>query len=461
MYSIKEHIQKLRQMLPEGTVLDGHEDLLGYSYDSQMIEAMPDVVCLPQTTEQVSAVMAYCYQNEIPVTPRGAASGATGGAVPVRGGLVMSMQRMNAIEEIDTQNFVATVQPGVFTADLHKAVEAHGLFYPPDPASMAFSSIGGNIAENAGGMRAVKYGVTAAYVMGLEVVLPDGSIIKTGSKCIKDVVGFNMTPLFLGSEGMLGIITKAFLRLVPLQRHKKVCRVAFHSLADTVKTVTNVLQAGIIPLTLEFMDTLAIRAVEEYMQLGLPRDAGGMLLIEVEGGEQQVEEDMRRILEICGRLPLLETHIADSAEESAQLWKARRSVPASLLRIKPRRFNEDIVVPRARISEMSERIQRIASKYNLLISSFGHAGDGNIHVNVLAEDTPEELERAHMAVAEIFEAATSLEGRISGEHGIGLAKKPFLSLNIDKPTLRLMRILKQTLDPKGLLNPGKVMPDEE
>lgn len=461
MVTMQEHVMKLQALLPPDGLLVSPEDLRLYSYDSQVIEGMPQAVCLPENTDQIAAVMTYCHRHELPVTPRGAGSGTTGGSVPIHGGVVLSLQRMNAIVEIDTDNFVATVQPGVCTADLHKAVEAHGLFYPPDPASMAFSSIGGNIAENAGGMRAVKYGVTAAYVMGLEVVLPDGTIIHTGSKCIKDVVGFNMTPLFVGSEGMLGVITRAYLRLVPLQRCRRTCRIAFRTLADTIASVTNILHEGIVPLTLEFMDALSIKAINKSMNLGLSEAIGGMLIVEIEGGKAQIDAELQTILEVCRRVSVVDVHLANSQEEDEQLWKARRAVPASLLRLKPRRFNEDIVVPRGRISAMSERIQAIATRHNLLIASFGHAGDGNIHVNILSEDTPEELERAQKAVADIFCAATELEGRISGEHGIGLTKKSFFPLNIDKPTMDFMRRLKQILDPKGLLNPGKVFPDAE
>ncbi|MBP3730538.1 MAG: FAD-binding protein, partial [Mailhella sp.] len=345
-------------------------------------------------------------------------------------------------------------------ADLHAAVEAHGLFYPPDPGSMKYSSIGGNIAENAGGMRAVKYGVTSAFVMGLEVVLPNGEVIHTGSKCIKDVVGFNIAPLFIGSEGMLGIITKAYLRLVPLQKCRKTCRVAFSSLADAVMTVTNILQTGVVPLTLEFMDQVSIEAVGKSMELDVPDGTGGLLIIEAEGSEAQVSEDIRIIVDVCRRATVLEVKIAETREEREFFWKARRSIPPSLLRLKPRKANEDIVVPRSKISEMCEKIKKIAQKHDLTIACFGHAGDGNIHANVLFEDTEDQRARASEAVADLFRAATSLGGRISGEHGVGISKQQFISLNIDEATLAFMKRFKKVFDPKGLLNPGKVFPDE-
>ncbi len=455
-----EYRRELRLLLPPGGLLDSPEAVSGYAYDSQVVEATPWAVCLPETTGQVSRVMEYCHRNGIPVTPRGAASGTTGGAVPVKGGIVLSLQRMQEIE-IDRENFVVSVQPGVITAELHQAVEAKGLFYPPDPASMAFSTIGGNIAENAGGMRAVKYGVTAAYVLGLEVVLPDGSVIQAGSKCIKDVVGFNLAAVFVGSEGMLGIVTRAYLRLIPLPKRKKTCRIDFVSLNDAIKAVNAILLEGIVPATLEFMDSLCIRCAREFLGIDLPDETGGLLIIEVDGSERQTEEEMSRILAVCNDFPLVGSHVAGTREESDILWQARRLISASFKRVKPFRFNEDIVVPRARISEMVEQITMISQKYNLLIASFGHAGDGNIHVNVLFGDGPEEEKRAHQAVETIFATAAALEGRISGEHGIGIAKQAFLPLNLDRDTIQCMRDLKRTVDPKGILNPGKVFPEEK
>lgn len=453
-----ERLTGLKQLLPEGSFLDSPEALLTYSYDSQEVEALPEAVLLPTTTEQVAAVMAFCHKKGIPVTARGAGSGTTGGSVPLAGGVVLSLQRMNRILEVDTGNFVAVVEPGVITADLHSAVEAHGLFYPPDPASMAFSSIGGNIAENAGGMRAVKYGCTAAYVMGLEVVLANGDIIHCGSKCIKDVVGFALAPLFIGSEGMLGIITKAWLRLLPLPETKQTARIAFADMGTAAQAVTAVLRSGVTPSTLEFMDNTTLNTVDAHLQMGLPLEAGGMLLIEVDGSPLQVRESMERVISVCMALHPVECVVAATPQEQALLWKARRSIPSSLFRLRPSRFNEDIVVPRTRIPDMVEKIQVIATCHNLVIASFGHAGDGNIHVNVLFDET--ERPRAERAVHDIFHAAVSLEGRITGEHGVGLAKKEFFHLNVDAATTMLMRGLKKLLDPRNLLNPGKMFPEE-
>ena len=451
--------EAIRALLPPASCLDRPEDLLAYSYDSQAVEHLPDLVVLPLSTDQTAGVVAVCNSYSVPVTARGAGSGTTGGSVPLRGGVVLSLQKMNKILEVDTANFTATVEAGVITADLHRHVEELGLFYPPDPASMAFSTIGGNIAENAGGMRAVKYGCTAAYVMGLEVVLADGSIIRTGSKCIKDVVGLNLAPLFIGSEGMLGIVTRAVLRLLPLPETKQTARIAFRDMHDAASAVNRLLQRGISPITMEFMDTITINAVEAYLQMGLPTAAGGMLLVEVDGSPTQVEEGMARMQELCDELAPLEYVVARTPQEQALLWKARRSIPASLFRVRPFRFNEDIVVPRSRIPDMVLRIREIGAEFNLPVCAFGHAGDGNIHVNVLFKDEDGERERAHRAVERVFHETVALEGRITGEHGVGLSKKDYLRLNVDEETLRLMKNLKHLLDPKGILNPGKMFPE--
>jgi glycolate oxidase len=322
---------------------------------------------------------------------------------------------------------------------------------------MAFSTIGGNIAENAGGMRAVKYGCTAAEVLGVDAVLADGSVVRTGSKCVKDVVGLNLAPLFVGSEGMLGIVTRATLRLLPLPETKQTARIAFRDMHDAARAVNRLLQRGVSPITMEFMDNITINAVEAYLQMGLPTAAGGMLLVEVDGSPTQVEEGMARMRELCDEFAPLEYVVARTPQEQALLWKARRSIPASLFRVRPFRFNEDIVVPRSKIPDMVLRIREIGAEFDLPVCAFGHAGDGNIHVNVLYED--EERERAHRAVERIFHEAVALEGRITGEHGVGLSKQSYLRLNVDEDTLHLMKKLKNMLDPKGILNPGKMFPE--
>ncbi len=454
------HLRQLKSFLPEGAVLDAPEDVFGYSYDSQAVEAMPFGVCLPERVEEVSAVLKYCGKHGIPVTPRGAGSGTTGGSVPLCGGIALSLQRMNRIERIDEENFVATVQPGVITERLHKAVEERGLFYPPDPASMAFSTIGGNIAENSGGLRAVKYGVTGAYVLGLEVVLPNGDIIHTGSTCIKDVVGLNLAPLFVGSEGMLGVVTRAHLRLLPLPRYKKTMSVAFVSMRDAALAVTAIMRAGVVPCALEFLDRTCINAIESRFGLGLCCEAGGMLLVEVDGSRTQTEEDIATAMDVCKTFSLHALHLAANDAERERLWRARRCAGPSLVSLRPRKIYEDIVVPRASIPQMLERLEAISKRFGLPVASFGHAGDGNIHVYVMADASETELDRAHQAVEAIFVAASELDGRISGEHGIGLSKKSYLSLNVDRASCAMMKQLKQTLDPGHLLNPGKMFAED-
>ena len=451
--------QKLQALVPAHCYLDSREDILGHAYDSQHVEAAPDAVLAPESTAQVAAIVRVCRAYGVPVTPRGAGSGTTGGAVPLAGGIVLSLHRMNRILHVDEDNFVAEVQPGVITGDLHKAVEARGLFYPPDPASLAFSTLGGNIAENAGGMRALKYGVTANYVMGLEVVLPTGEVITVGSPCVKDVVGYTMTPLFVGSEGTLGIVTRAWLRLLPLPVAQKTARLAFADMEDAGRAVAAVLRAGVIPTSLEFMDRLCIEAVESFLGLGLPAEAGGLLILEVDGDVDVLDRQMHKALQACASLQPLEVRMAENEAERQTLWKARRSMGPALLRMREIRYNEDIVVPRSRIAEMVRRTQHIAASHGLLIANFGHAGDGNIHVNVLCHRDEAEMARAHAAVEDVFRAAVELGGRITGEHGVGLSKKAFLGLNMDPPTQHFMRCLKDTLDPQGLFNPGKIFVD--
>jgi len=370
----------------------------------------------------------------------------------------MGMNRFDRIIEIDTENLVAVVEPCVVTAELHKAVERLGLFYPPDPASMGHATIGGNIAENAGGMRAVKYGVTKEYVMGLEVVLPNGDIVHTGSKCVKDVVGYNLTPLFVGSEGTLGIVTRAILKLLPLPEAKMTLMATFPTLGDAARTVSAVIRNRIIPVTMEFLDRHAIGAVEAYLKMGLPTQAGALLLIEVDGEKDQLDRQIDRVKSVCEENNMMDVQIAREKAAQDELWKARRSVSASMVRLKPRRINEDISVPRSRIPEMIAQTEIISEKHGVLIVNFGHAGDGNIHVNLLFGDRPGDDERVRGAVKDVFEAAIGLGGRISGEHGIGLAKRDYIGWNLDAPTLGMMRRVKRMFDPNNILNPGKIFP---
>lgn len=446
------------ELLGVGHYLESREDRLTYAYDASGGRCLPEAVVFPSTVDQVSKILSIANHFNNPVVPRGAGSGLTGGAIPLSGGLVMAMDRFNRIITVDTGNLQAIVEPGVVTGKLHAAVEAQGLFYPPDPASMAFSSIGGNIAENAGGMRAVKYGVTKDFVMGLEVVLADGEVIHTGSRCVKDVVGYDLTRLFVGSEGTLGVITRAVLKLLPLPEAKQTLMATFESIDKAAETVADIIKRGIVPTTLEFMDRHCIRAVVQYRDIGLPVDAGALLLIEVDGKQREIETDLDRVRTVCESNGAIGIEIAADKTGQEELWQSRRSVHAALTRLRPKWEEEDISVPIARIPDMVRRLEEIGRELNVLVVSFGHAGDGNIHISIAAEDEntpPGNLDHARDA---ILKATVALEGRIAAEHGIGLVKRNKIGWNLDKNTLSLMRRIKGLLDPKGILNPGKIFP---
>ena len=450
------HFKVLTKIFGKANVSCAKEELVTYSYDATTTKYLPDAVVIPQTREQICALLQFASEAKIPVIPRGAGTGYTGGALATSGGIIVLMDQFSRILEIDTKNMVAVVEPGVVTGKLHAAVEEKGLFYPPDPASMNACTIGGNIAENAGGMRAVKYGVTRNYVMGLEVILPSGKIIQIGSKCIKDVVGYDLTPLFVGSEGTLGIITRAILKLIPLPESCRTMAVAFPSTRQAADAVTNIIASRVIPTTLEFMDHHCIRAVENYLNAGLPRDAKAFLLIEVDGFESELPNLMDKLCATCKTAGAKDIRMAKDEDERQKLWKIRRSISAALSRHPLRGDGEDIVVPRTRIPEIIQKMDEICEPYGLYTINFGHAGDGNLHVSLVEKDGPVDDEKLNAASLEILKETVRLEGRIAAEHGIGAIKKDKINLNIDEPTLSLMMDLKRTLDPNNILNPGKV-----
>ena len=453
---------QFREIVGAAHFTDAPEDLICYAYDATQQQYLPEAVLFPGGVDEVSAILALASDRRVPVVPRGAGSGFSGGALAVRGGVVMAMNRFDRILSIDTDNLVAEVEPAVVTAQFQAAVARKGLFYPPDPASHTFSTLGGNIAENAGGMSAVKYGVTKDYVRGLEVVLPSGEVVHTGSACAKDVVGYDMTTLFVGSEGTLGVVTKAILRLLPMPEARQTLTATFGSMAAAATTVSEIIAAGIVPATLEFLDGASLRAVERHAKLGLPTAAGSFLLIEVDGNADCIDRPLQRVGETCRKNGALEVNIAREKADQEKLWRARRAVSPALRAISRYRMNEDIVVPRSKIPEMIARIRTIGEKYGIPIVNFGHAGDGNIHVTVMAGPAGEaDLPKMKMAAADVFADTVALGGRISGEHGIGLAKQPYIGLNLDPPTLALCRRLKKTLDPNDILNPGKMFPSEK
>jgi glycolate oxidase len=453
--------KKLEKILGQNGVLTSPEDLAVYGYDSTFEDHPPDVVLLPRTTEQVSAVVKLAGMERIPMVTRGMGSGLAAASVPCLGGIVLALTRMNRILEIDQVNATARVEAGIVTADLQTAVEKLGLFYPPDPSSIRHSTIGGNIACNAGGPRCLKYGVTGDYVLGLTIVLADGGILRSGGKLIKDVVGYDLNALFTGSEGTLGVITEALLRLVSLPKFARTALVEFSSLEDASRTVNAILSAGIVPATLELMDETAISCVEEALQIGLPLDVAAILLIETDGADKDgVEREINATADICRSNGARLVKVAQSETERSKLWQARRSVAPALARKAPNKLGEDITVPRSAIPEAIRRLKAISIKYGLPIVIFGHAGDGNLHPNILFDKRdPEQWAKVGQMVKEEFDTALELGGTLSGEHGVGTLKRPFIEKALGPVSLDLQKRIKQVLDPSNIFNPGKIFPD--
>lgn len=452
--------EALSAVLPADRIQATPEDLAVYSYDGTWVLGKPDAVISPYTTAEVAAAVAAAAQMGVPIVPRGGGTGLAGGSVPAQGGLVINLTRMNRILEIDTANMTATVQPGVVTNILQAEVEKQGLFYPPDPQSLRQCTLGGNIATAAGGPRCLKYGTTRDYVLGLQVVLADGRVVRTGGKMIKVQTGYNLTQLFTGSEGTLGIITEATLRLIPMPPHRGTVMSIFNRLDDAAETVNKILLAGVLPLALEMMDNACIRSVMAYKPFGLPLDAETILLIDQDGTDKRViEDELGRIAALCRQGGAVDVRVAANQAESEALWAARRAVSPAISRLKPNKLGEDISVPRANIPAMVRRVEEIALRNNLAIPLFGHIGDGNLHPNILCDlRDAEEMARVQTAAREILEAAVSLGGALSGEHGIGTLKREFLSENLDSASIDMQQRIKWAFDPENLLNPGKVFP---
>ncbi|MFA6467564.1 MAG: FAD-linked oxidase C-terminal domain-containing protein [Bacteroidota bacterium] len=434
------------------------EDKITYSYDGTPLHShLPDAIVRPSSKEQIAEILRLANTERFSVVPRGAGTGLSGGSIPVDNCVVIDMNRWNSILEIDKENLTAWVEPGVITSQLHLAVEAVGLFYPPDPGSMNVCTIGGNVAENSGGLRGLKYGVTKNYVMGLEVVLPNGQIITCGGKTVKDVAGYNLKDLFIGSEGTLGIFTKILVKLIPKPETSRTMVAYFSSQTDAGKTVSAIIAQKIIPCTIEFLDRTTIRCVEEFARIGLPMDIECLLLLEVDGHPAVVEDEAKKVEECCRQNNAQEIIVAKNADEALKLKTARRSAFSALARVRPTTILEDITVPRSEIAAMLEKINAISKKYNIIIGTFGHAGDGNLHPTCLTDERdPDEMLRAEKAYEEIFVEAVKLGGTITGEHGTGLAKKKFLHLVSGSSAIDAMRSIKKALDPNNILNPGKV-----
>lgn len=456
----KKPVDKLIEVLGREKVSTSLVERKLYSYDATPIpieRALPSAVVFPTSQEDVQKLVKVCYEEEIPIFPRGAGSGLTGGAVPtLEKGVVVSFERMNRFQ-LNVDNATAVVEPGVITYEFQQEVERFGLFYPPDPSSFKYSTIGGNIAENAGGPRCLKYGVTREYVLGLTAVIKEGEVIKTGNPVIKDVAGYDITKLFVGSEGTLGLITSAVLKLIPKPKARGTALILFKNLEDVGRVVAKIMTSGIFPSALEFMDRDAIRAMEEFKPVGLPKDVSALLLVEVDGSPQSVKEDIK-VVEGLAKAMGLEVKAAEDEESAEKLWTARKSLGPALGNLRTGKINEDVVVPRVYLSEAIRDYRKVAEKYGLLMAIFGHIGDGNLHVNLLYDKkNKEEEERAERAVDEVFEITLRYNGSITGEHGVGLTKRKFLEYQFGLVGMEILRGIKKVFDPKNLFNPGKVI----
>jgi len=452
-----EVLKMLQQIVGEENVVVEPEKVEPYGADAVKEKFPPEAVVFPESTEQMVAILKLANEYIFPVTARGGGVGYTGGAVPVDGGIVVGTDRMKKIIEISVDDLYAVCQPGLTTFELQQAVEKHGLIFPPDPASYKDSFIGGNIAENAGGMRTPKYGVTKHYVLGLEVVTATGEVIRTGGKTVKNVVGFDLTGLMCGSEGMLGIITEATLKLLPMPETTTTVRANFYSMEAACRVLTKFTPEGLLPMAMEVIDKFCVAAVEENLAFGLSKDAAAILLVAVDGSREEVEKNANTIVRIIGENGGFDILRAKTKEEEDKLWDVRRAISPSLMKYGTLKINEDVVVPRSKVPELVAKIEQIGKKHNTFVANFSHAGDGNIHVNfVVDRDNPDEISRARQCVAETFALSVQLGGTISGEHGIGYVKAQYMDYAIDKPTLEIMKGIKKVFDPNGILNPGKM-----
>lgn len=453
------HVDNFKKIVGDDNFSIDKAHMLAYSYDATRSEYEPDGVIFPRDENDVSEILKYCNQNKIVIVPRGAGSGFTGGALPANGGIVMAFEKhMNKILEIDMQNLVARVQPGVVNMEFQKAVEELGLFYPPDPASQEYSTLGGNVSENAGGMRAAKYGITKDYVMALRAVLPNGDIIRAGKKTIKDVAGYNIAGILIASEGTLAVLTELTLKLIPKPKMKRTVMGIFNSVDDAMNATYKTFAAGITPVAMEFLDNLTIRAVEKVFKKGLPVDAGAILISDVDGNtEADMEFQLSALERVFKENKAIEFKRASTNEEASEIWFARRNASPSLKIYGNTKLNEDITVPRSKLPELLKRIAQIGREFDHEIPCFGHTGDGNVHVNVMTDkNNPVKFLNAEKAIHAIFEAAVELEGTLSGEHGIGLSKAPFMSLAFTEAEMNFFRTIKKTFDPNNILNPNKM-----
>ncbi len=456
----QKHLDFISKIVGEENMKSDKAHLIAYSYDATKSRFEPDAVVFPRNEQEISEILKYCNEHEVIIVPRGAGSGFTGGALPANGGITLSLERhMDKLLEIDMENMVGVVQPGLINMDFQKAVEAVGLFYPPDPASENYSTLGGNVSENAGGMRAAKYGITKDYVMALRAVLPNGEIIKAGKKTIKDVAGYNTAGILIASEGTLAVITEITLKLIPKPRHKKTYMGIFPSVENAMNAVFKSLAKGANPVAMEFLDALVIKALRDKLNVDLPEEAGAILIGDVDGNlEDEVTFQLNTLNESFKENGASEFIIAENEEEGNKLWFARRNASPAVTIYGTKKLNEDISVPRSMLPEALAAIYAIGDKYGFQVPCFGHAGDGNIHVNVMVKDkdNEKEMEDGHKAIEEIFQLVVDMGGTLSGEHGIGTSKAPFMSIAFNEAEMELFRSIKKAFDPKNILNPNKM-----
>ncbi len=453
------HIEHFTSLVGSDNIYSDKAHLIAYSYDATRERFEPDAVLFPRHEEDVSAILSYCNEHGIVIVPRGAGSGFTGGALPSRGGIVLAFEKhMNKILEIDMQNMVAVVQPGVINMDLQRAVEEVGLFYPPDPASQDYSTLGGNVSENAGGMRAAKYGITKDYVMAIRAVLPNGDVIKAGKRTIKDVAGYNTAGILIASEGTLAVTTEITLKLLAKPKMTKTAMGVFPTVKEAMEAVYKTMASGVTPVAMEFLDNLTIRAVEQTFQKGLPVEAGAILVTDVDGNlELDLDFQLSQIEKVFRENGCSDFIIAKNDAEAAELWFARRNASQSLTIYGSKKINEDVTVPRSALPELLEKFYAIADKYDINIPCFGHTGDGNVHTNVMVDGKdPEQVEIGYKAIEEVFQATIDMGGTLSGEHGIGLAKAPYMGMAFTPEEMNLFKAIKKAFDPNNILNPNKM-----
>jgi glycolate oxidase len=449
---------RLRDVVGNEWFLDSPEDLAAYSYDAFLPEFRPDAVLIPGTRDEIAAIMKIANMEKIPVIPRGAGTNICGSSVARNGGMILAFHRFNRIIEIDRGNMCAVVQPGVVNADLQKEAAKYRLMYPPDPASMFVSTIGGNVALNAGGPRGVKYGVTRDYLLGLEVVLPTGDVIRTGGKTLKNVSGYDLTRLLCGSEGTLGIFTEIIVRLVPMAPAKSTLQAVFAELEDAATTVSAIIGSGIVPTTLELIDRVVLDVIGNYGGAAFRKDAQALLLIEVDGEEALVDKQGERIERFCRERGAIEVERASTADEAERLWQARRTAFGAVASLRPNCIVEDATVPVKRLPEIIQKIVEVADKYRLRIGVLAHAGDGNLHPLIMTDlRDKEEMARVEKGLQEIYKAAIGMGGTLSGEHGIGIAKDRFMPIEFSPQAIEIMRGIKRVFDPNNILNPGSFL----